>query len=130
MTLPLLWQEALPLAGSVERGPGLEPALLQAGLERLCRQAGIQALIAFGSRGRGEVRSESDLDLAVICAESRLTPERKRERWRLCREALGLLGRDVDLGVVGASDAARLAGSHLHVMGDVVRDGRVLYAAS
>ncbi|MGB5239728.1 MAG: hypothetical protein WBN80_03670 [Prochlorococcaceae cyanobacterium] len=40
-TAPLPWQDALPLAGPVELGPGLEPARLQAGLERLCRQPGI-----------------------------------------------------------------------------------------
>jgi predicted nucleotidyltransferase len=129
MTAALPWQKAQALTGPVELGPGLEAARLQAGLERLCRQPGIQALIAFGSRGRGESRSDSDLDLAVICTEPSLTPEQKRERWRLCREALGLLGRDVDLVVVGAADAARLAGSRWHVMGDVARDGKVLYAA-
>jgi predicted nucleotidyltransferase len=75
-------------------------------------------LVAFGSRGRGEAHSESDLDLAVICAEASLTPEQKRDCWRRCRDALGLLGQDVDL-----------VGSRWHVMGDVARQGKVLYAA-
>ncbi|QPN57443.1 nucleotidyltransferase domain-containing protein [Synechococcus sp. CBW1107] len=128
-TAPLPWQAAKPLDLSVELGPGLEPARLQAGLERLCREPGIRALVAFGSRGRGEARADSDLDLAVICAEASLTPEQKRVCWRRCRDALGLLGQNVDLVVVGAADAAHLAGSRWHVMGDVAREGKVLYAA-
>ncbi|MCT0248770.1 nucleotidyltransferase family protein [Synechococcus sp. CS-205] len=128
-TAPLPWQDALPLAGPVELGPGLEPARLQAGLERLCRQPGIKALVAFRSRGRGEARADSDLDLAVIYAADSLTPEQKRDYWRRCRDALGLLGQDVDLLVVGAADAAHLAGSRWHVMGDVAREGKVLYTS-
>jgi predicted nucleotidyltransferase len=73
--------------------------------------------------------AESDLDLAVICAEAHLTPELKLARWRQCREALGLVGRGVDLVVQGQADAERLAGSRWHVMGDVAREGRVLRAA-
>ena len=65
----------------------------------------------------------------MICAEPRLTPLQKRSRWRQCRQALGLLGRDVDLVVQGQADAERLAGSRWHVMGDVAREGRVLYVA-
>ncbi len=129
MVMALPWKEAQCLPDTVELGPGLEPARLKGGLERLCQQPGVRAMIAFGSRGRGEARSDSDLDLAVICTEATLTPELKRERWRQCRQALGLLGRDVDLLVVGEADAARLAESRWHVMGDVVRHGKVLYVA-
>jgi hypothetical protein len=39
------------------------------------------------------------------------------------------VGCGVDLVVVGAADARHLAGSRWHVMGDVAREGRVLYVA-
>ena len=37
-----------------------------ASLQRLWALDGVYALVAFGSRGRGEAQPESDLDLAVI----------------------------------------------------------------
>ncbi|MCP9926366.1 nucleotidyltransferase family protein [Cyanobium sp. CH-040] len=80
-TATLPWTRPQPLPARVDLGPGLEPEALT---------AGVRALVAFGSRARGDAHSESDLDLAVICAE-------------------------------------RLAGSRWHVMGDVAREGRVLY---
>jgi predicted nucleotidyltransferase len=127
-TATLPWTRPQPLPARVDLGPGLEPEALTAALQRLCALPGVRALVAFGSRARGDAHSESDLDLAVICAEPRLTPQQKRSRWQQCRLAIGLLGRDVDLVVQGEADAERLAGSRWHVMGDVAREGRVLYA--
>ncbi len=94
------WPTGLP--APVTLGPGLDPEPLTAALRRLCAVPGVRAVVAFGSRGRGDAHCESDLDLAVICAEPRLTPQQKPER---------------------------LAGSRWHVMGDVAREGRVLYVA-
>jgi predicted nucleotidyltransferase len=90
----------------------------------------VQAVLAFGSRGRGSGRADSDLDLAVITREPSLDPALKTQRWLHYRELLGVLPVDVDLVVQGAADAERLAGSRWHVMGDVAREGRVLYVAS
>ena len=95
-TATLPWTQPQPLPARVDLGPGLEPEPLTAALGRLCALPGVRAVVAFGSRGRGEASSESDLDLAVICAEPRLTPLQKRSRWRQCRQAIGLLGRDVE----------------------------------
>jgi uncharacterized protein len=125
----LRWSAAQDLSSRVDLGPGLDQRALQSGLERLCRTTGVQALIAFGSRGRGEASQESDLDLAVLCPEPTLTAHQKTERWLSCRQALGLVGCDVDLVVIGHEDAARLAQSRWHVMRDVAREGRVLYVA-
>jgi predicted nucleotidyltransferase len=103
---------------------------LHNGLRRLCHDATVQAVLAFGSRGRGSGRADSDLDLAVITREASLDPALKTQRWLHYRELLGVLPVDVDLVVQGAADAERLAGSRWHVMGDVAREGRVLYVAS
>ena len=54
-TLP--WTRPQPLPDRVELGPGLEPELLTAALRRLCDVAGVKAVIAYGSRGRGEAHA-------------------------------------------------------------------------
>lgn len=127
--IPWIAPQALVAPGELDPGPGLGPGALHAALERLLALGGVQALVLFGSRARAEARPDSDLDLAVILQEAQLSPERKAERWRCCRQAIGTLGVGVDLVVVGAADAVRLSGSRWHVLGDVAREGRVLFSA-
>jgi hypothetical protein len=55
-------------------------------------------------------------------------PALKTERSFQYRQVLGPVGCGVDLVVVGAADAQHLAGSRWHVMRDVSREERVLYA--
>ena len=98
-------------------------------MARLCAEPDVQAVIAFGSRARGEARADSDLDLAVIVRQPQLTPAEKMVCWQRFDRALGRLGVGVDLVVAGAADAERLSGSRWHVFGDVAREGRVLYVA-
>jgi predicted nucleotidyltransferase len=123
------WLEPQPLVDQLELGPGLDTVSLRNALVVLARQSQVQALVAFGSRARGDVRPDSDLDLAVICREPSLTPAEKTQRSFGYRQLLGPVGCGVDLVVVGAEDAQHLAGSRWHVMGDVAREGRVLYVA-
>ena len=123
------WLEPQPLVEQLDLGPGLDAASLRNGLVVLTRQPQVQALVAFGSRARGDALLDSDLDLAVICREPSLTPAEKTERSFGYRQLLGSVGCGVDLVVVGAADAQHLAGSRWHVMGDVAREGRVLYVA-
>lgn len=123
------WHTAQPLLLPLDLGPGLDPSCCRAALTRLCAEPDVQAVVAFGSRGRGEARSDSDLDLAVIVATPQLTPQQKLDCWRRCRQALGRLGVGVDLVVAGRLDADRLSQSRWHVFGDVAREGRVLYVA-
>jgi hypothetical protein len=125
------WLVAQPIAepDCLDPGPGLEPAVLHAALRRLLDLGGVQALVMFGSRARAEARQDSDLDLAVILSEAQLSAQRKAEAWRHCRQAIGPLGVGLDLVVVGSADALRLSGSRWHVLGDVAREGRVIYSA-
>jgi len=90
----------------------------------------VRAVVVFGSRARGDAQADSDLDLAVICAQPQLTPQQKQACYQRFRAALGGgLGCGVDLVVQGQADAAYLAQSRWHVMGDVAREGKVLYVA-
>ncbi|EAQ70501.1 hypothetical protein SynRS9909_02657 [Synechococcus sp. RS9909] len=123
------WLQSQPLVEQLDLGPGLDAAALRNGLVVLAAEPQVQALVAFGSRARGDAQLESDLDLAVICRKPILTPAEKTERSFGYRQWLGPVGCGVDLLVVGASDAQHLAGSRWHVMGDVAREGRVLYVA-
>jgi predicted nucleotidyltransferase len=123
------WLEPQELVGRLQLGPGPDVTRLQDGLAALIAQPPVQALVLFGSHARGDACIDSDLDLAVICREPSLTPAEKTQRSWAYRQLLGPLGCGVDLVVVGANDAQRLAGSRWHVMGDVAREGKVLYVA-
>jgi len=126
-TIP--WRQSLALEPAPDLGPGLDPQSSGEALARLCAEADVQAVIAFGSRARGEARPDSDLDLAVIVRQPQLTPADKLACWRRFNRALGRQGVGVDLVVAGSADAERLSGSRWHVFGDVAREGRVLYVA-
>ena len=123
------WRQPVTLDPSPDLGPGLDPGLSGRALARLCGQPEVRAVVAFGSRARGEAQPDSDLDLAVIVDQPQLTPAEKADCWRRCRQAVGRLGVGVDLVVAGSADAARLSQSRWHVFGDVAREGLVLYVA-
>ena len=86
-------------------------------------------MLAFGSRARGDGRPDSDLDLAVIGQEPSLLPQDKLQWWTRCQQAIGSMGIGVDLVIQGAADSERLSQSRWHVMGDMAREGLVLFAA-
>ena len=119
----------MPLRVPPVVGAGLNLETLQAGLQRLAADPDVKALVAFGSRARGDARLDSDLALAVISVLPQLEPNRKLDAWSRYQQQLDGVGVGVDLIVNGWEDAARLAQSRWHVMGDVAREGQVLYAA-
>ncbi len=123
------WREPRGLAALPDLGPGLDPEACGLALARLCADPEVRAVLAFGSRARGEALSDSDLDLAVIVGRAQLTPSEKAACWQRFREALGPLGVRVDLVLAGAAAAERLSGSRWHVFGDVAREGKVLDVA-
>jgi len=128
IALPWLVPQSLPAA--LDLGPGLDARLLRLAFQRMITDIGVQAVVAFGSRATSTAQHDSDLDLAVISKLAQLTPKQKRQQWQRCRDAIGLIGCGVDLVVQGQADAAYLAQSRWHVMGDVAREGKVLYVAS
>ena len=68
-------------------GPGLEAAEIGAALAQLGQDPEVERVVLFGSRARGNARSESDLDLLLIVAGS-LTPEREKRLRRRVRNLL------------------------------------------
>ena len=128
-SLELPWTTSSPLVLPDQLGDGIDRDRLEEGLQRLIACEGVGAVLLFGSRAMGTARTDSDLDLAVICREPELNSAQRGERWRTYRETLGHLGCGVDLVLQGQNDAARLAGSRWHVMKDVARHGVVLYAS-
>jgi predicted nucleotidyltransferase len=125
----LPWMQPTPLRVPPGLARGLDAAALQQGLERLVADPEVRAVVAFGSRARGDGRPDSDLDLAVISALPKLEPADKQAAWNRHTHSLGRVGVGVDLIVNGWQDAAHLAQSRWHVMGDVAREGQVLYVA-
>lgn len=125
----LPWIQPTALAEALELGPGLEGISLREGIAALVQDPEVKAVVAFGSRARGDAQSDSDLDLVVITRTPTLTPQQKLEGWRRYRQRLGRVPVGVDLLVTGWRDAERMAGSRWHVMGDVALEGKVLYAA-
>jgi predicted nucleotidyltransferase len=123
------WLAPRALEPAVDLARGLDAERCAAALARLCAEPDVQAVVAFGSRARGEARLDSDLDLAVIVRQPQLTGADKMACWQRFSRMLGPLGVGVDLVVAGAADAARLSGSRWHVFGDVAREGRVLHVA-
>jgi uncharacterized protein len=99
-------------------------------IEEITRRMAIAApgakVILFGSRSRGEERSNSDVDLVVIEPEKIEKPA--AESTRLRRELRGL-GVNVDLIVVSAKYAEERARMDGSLMQEVLSEGRVLVNA-
>jgi predicted nucleotidyltransferase len=93
---------------------------------RLAAAAPGAKVILFGSRARGEARSDSDLDLLVI--EPDEVPKRREETARLRRELRGL---DValDVIVVSAKHAEEWGHFKGSMLSEALSEGRVLVEA-
>ena len=100
-------------------------ALVAEAGRRLAAAAPGSKVILFGSRARGEARSDSDMDLLVIEPELK---SRRAEFVRL-REALGDLGVPIDLIVLSAEYADERARVRGTMVNEAMRRGRVLVGA-
>jgi len=118
IALPWLQPQPRGVPGS-QLGPGLGAAELQAGLERLVAWEDVRAVVVFGSRARGDAQADSDLDLAVICAQPQLTPQQKQACYQRFRAALG-----GGVGLWGGSGGAGPGGCGLPGPVALARDGR------
>ena len=93
---------------------------------RLAAAAPGAKVILFGSRARGQARSNSDLDLLVI--EPGEVPRRRAESARLRRELRGL-GLALDVVVVSARHVDEWGHFEGSLLNEALHEGRVLVEA-
>ncbi len=103
------------------------PELLERMTQAIVDEVDPEQVILFGSRGRGEERPGSDVDLLVIEAAP-FGPERSRhkEMLRLAR-AVRKFRVPKDVLVFSKEDVEYWHDSLNHVLARALREGRVLY---
>ncbi len=112
---------------SSEPHPPVTDALIAEMVEILVREADPEQVILFGSRGRGDARGDSDVDLIVV-EEEPFGPGRDRvkEMARLYR-ALADFTVPTDILVYSTADVDYWRDSLNHVLARALRDGKVVY---
>jgi uncharacterized protein len=95
-------------------------------VQRMVEKAHLLRVIMFGSRARGGMRADSDLDLLVILSEVR---DGHGEMVRL-RRAVGRILIPVDVLAFSADDVREWGGVPGTVLYPSLREGRVLYDAA
>ena len=102
-------------------------AVLDRMVQAIVDEVDPEQVILFGSRGRGDERESSDIDLIVVEAEP-FGPERSRRK-ELVRLYHALSGFHVpaDILVYSHDDVAYWRDSLNHVLARALREGKVLY---
>ncbi len=102
-------------------------ALIAEMVEILVEEADPEQIILFGSRGRGEARDDSDVDLIVVEAEPfGRGRDRVKEMARLYR-ALAGFPVPTDILVYSTEDVKYWRDSLNHVLARALREGTVVY---
>ncbi|MFQ5611752.1 MAG: nucleotidyltransferase domain-containing protein [Anaerolineae bacterium] len=93
-------------------------------VRRIVEVAKPDKIILFGSAARGEMGSNSDIDLLVVKAGV----HRRHTAQAICRNLFGV-GRAVDVVVVTPEDIERYRDAIGLVIEPALREGKVIYAA-
>jgi len=104
-----------------------QETLLQQMVETIVREVSPQTIILFGSRARGDARSDSDVDLLVVETEL-FSPQRSRRK-EAARLYIALKGLAIskDILLYSRDEFERWKNSLNHVVGRAHREGRVLH---
>ena len=107
--------------------PIIDEALLESMTTTIVEAADPVQVILFGSRGRGDARPNSDIDLVIVEAEP-FGPDRDRgaEETRLWR-SLAKFHVAKDILIYSRDEVERWRGSLNHVLARALREGKVLY---
>ena len=104
-------------------GPNTEDVL------RIIRRIGSvlspKTIILFGSRARGEARSDSDVDPLVVWRDENPPAFRSAE----VRRAIGRQALPMDVAVVTPSEFDSLRNRKAHIVGIAAREGIVVHGA-
>ena len=93
-------------------------------IQRIVKTASPEKIILFGSAARGEMGSNSDIDLLVVKADI----HRRRLAQEIYRNLLGI-GYAVDVIVATPEDIERYKDSFALVIEPALREGKVIYAS-
>ena len=104
-----------------------DEALLQEMVETIVREVSPETIILFGSRARGDARSDSDIDLLVVEKEP-FSPQRSRRK-EAARLYMALMDTEIskDILLYSRDEFDRWKNSLSHVVGKAHREGRVLH---
>ena len=87
------------LIHEIARRTGLDAGALGRARERLEREPAVQIAYVFGSRGRGNHRPHSDVDIAVVTS----APQDTAWHFTVESDLQSLLGKPVDLVILGGA---------------------------
>ncbi len=87
-----------------------------------------EEVILFGSRGRGDHRGWSDVDLMIVEAEPFGPVRSRRQELSRIRGALGRFRVPKDILLFSRAEVTEWQASLNHVIARALREGRVLYA--
>lgn len=101
--------------------------LLRQIVKIIVREVSPEAIILFGSRARGDARTDSDVDLLIVESEP-FSPQRRRRK-EAARLYIALKGLDVskDILLYSREEFDHWKNSKSHVVGRAVREEEVLY---
>lgn len=104
-----------------------EESLLRQMVSTIVSEVAPETIILFGSRARGDARSDSDVDLLVVESEP-FSPQRSRRR-EVARLYMALRGMAVskDILLYSREEFDHFKNSLNHVVGRAHREGKVLH---
>ena len=119
-----------PSAGPASGGnhgdcPGVSQDTLDAAVQRITDAVQPTRIILFGSAARGEMGTDSDLDLLVVMPDG----TRRRRTAQTVYRCLGGLGIAKDVVVVTEADVRDYGDNPSMVLRLALREGREIYAA-
>ena len=101
----------------------IDDDLIQQITTRIAEHFSPRRVILFGSRGRGDAGSDSDIDLFVEMESDKRPPERSVEVSRL----FGLRDWAMDVVVYIPEEVSNLGGIHGTLLSIIESEGKVLY---